>query len=288
MKTPIASAWIPGLVLVMVWLPGGFAQNETDRTAPRTPEATPLATPASAAPRQLAPQFPAITAPNDPSLPTPPPARSALVTKRQPPRIRLSPWTSEIVKLAESGIENEVIFSFIENAGTFNLGAEQIVYLNDLGLSSELITGMLRHDQEIISGLRPLTIASVPDWEPEFDSTLTMRGSASSKTIPQPATAPSLPTAAEPARTPSQEIIPGVKHAVANTHFAATQQAVADELAPVRSAFFSQQRQAFERKISPYRVREPYPEEITAPIILIGESRTPNTMIVVGFPRTTP
>jgi hypothetical protein len=231
MKTPVSPIWIPGLVLVMAWLPVGLAQNDNNRTAPLAPKATPVVTPSPAIPAQVVPLIPALTTPKDPSLPMPLSKSDALVIKRQPPKIRLSPWTSEIVKLAESGIEVSIILSFIENSGTFNLGADQIVYLNDLG-----------------------------------------------KTIPQ---------IAVPVSTPSQETLPEVNR-TAPTQLAAIQQPMADDLAPINSAVLIPQWQSPVRKNSLYRVREPYPEEITPPIILIGESRTPNTMILVGFPRTTP
>jgi hypothetical protein len=288
MKTPAASAWIPGLVLAMVWLPGGLAQHETNRPAPLAPDPTPIATPSPAAP---APVIPEITAPKDfPSLAKPPSDSDVPVSKRQPPKIRLSPWTSEIVKLAESGIEDGVILSFIENAGTFNLGADQIVYLNDLGLSSGIITVMLRHDQEIISGLRPLTIASEPDWLSAFDQPFNTSNEVSHKTSVPLSTAPVLPrpTPTEMLNPPGPETLPEVNRSFPTTQLATIQDGILDELAPIRPSVFSQQTQLSEKKSILYRVREPFPEEITAPIILISESRTPNRMIVVGFPRTTP
>jgi hypothetical protein len=273
MKTPASSAWVPGLILVIVWSPGSFGQNETNRPAT---DAAPLAMPAQV--------FPPIPAPMDfPQLPSV--ESDVLVSKRQAPEIRLSPWTREIVKLAESGIEDSVILSYIENSGTFNLGADQIVYLNDLGLSSEIITSMLRHDQEIVSGARPLTIVSEPDWGRAFDALTTTR-QASHKVLPLSATNPgfSSPTTTETAPTPGQENLPEGNRAF--TQLATVQHARPDELA---TSAFSQPLRSPAKKAGLYRVREPYPEEITAPIILIhGESRIPNTVVVVGFPRTTP
>ena len=176
MKTPVSSIGMPGLILALASISVSFSQTDSNG---------PAVSAAGSSPRV----FPAITAPQDvPSFPLP--ESGAAVLKRQPPKIRLSPWTSEIVKLAESGIDEDVILSFIENSGTFNLSADQIVYLNDLGLSSELITAMLRHDQEIISGLRPLTTASEPDWELPIDMTSTPRKQPALKTTSPPATAP--------------------------------------------------------------------------------------------------
>ena len=284
MKAPATFAWIPGLVVTMAGLPGGLAQQETNRPAPRASDPVPIVIPA---PATTAPVFPAITADKEfPSLAKPPPDGDALGIKRQPPRMRLSPWTSEIVKLAESGIENGVILSFIENAGTFNLGADQIVYLNDLGLSGEIIAAMLRHDQEIISGLKPLAIASEPEWL-AFDKPFTTGHDAPQKKSEPQSThrdhSSPTPAPTEMPNTPGSGTLPEAGRA-----FSTIWHAILAEPAPSRPAGLSPPRQSSENKSGFYRVREPYPEEITAPIILIGESRTPNTMILVGFPRTPP
>ena len=283
MKTPVSFIWIPGLVLIMAWLPSGLAQIETNLFAPLKRDANPVVVPGPSTP---APVFPEITAPSDPpSLATPSSKSDVQVSERQPPRIRLSPWTSEIVKLAESGIEVGVILSFIENSGTFNLGADQIVYLNDLGLSSELISAMLRHDQEIVSGARPLTIVSEPAWDSAFDLT-----SASRKASSRPAVATSLVAApSSSVRTPNQESSLEMNPTPPTTKLVTMPNIAPDELVPVQTTLFSELRQPTEKKNSLYRVREPYPEEVTAPIILIyGEGRPANTVVVVGFPRTTP
>ena len=60
----------------------------------------------------------------------------------------MSPATAEIVKLAESGLGDEVVMSYVTNSQTaFNLSAEDIVYLKDVGISEETITAMMTHDR---------------------------------------------------------------------------------------------------------------------------------------------
>src|SRR5688572_1187566 len=65
-----------------------------------------------------------------------------------PPSIKPSSPLAEIVKLAQSGVEEGVMLTYITNSShTFGLGADEIVYLNDLGLPSEVITSILEHDK---------------------------------------------------------------------------------------------------------------------------------------------
>lgn len=289
MKTPVSPTWIPGLILVMAWLPGGLAQNETNRPPIFTPDATLTATPAPAATN---PVFLAVTAPTDFPSPTAGAAtkNAAPGNKPLPAKLRLSPWTTEIVKLAESGIEDDVMLSFIDNSGMFNLGADQIIYLSDLGVSGQTINAMLQHDREVISGLRSLTIVSEPASEPAFPPTFTASSEASSKTSKQPVTAPALsaPVTTGLAATLGGESLAGVNRGVFDTQFAALQYAMADEREPVMQPVSVQPRQASGKNESLYRVREPYPVELLPPIIFINApERTPNTLIIVGFPQTT-
>jgi hypothetical protein len=288
MKTPVTPTWIPGLVLVMIWLPFGMAQKETDPTRPLAPSSIPVVT---SAPIRSDAVFPATTAPHDSrALATPSHGSDALVQKRQPPRIRLSPWTSEIVKLAESGIEAGVILSFIENSGTFNLGADQIIYLNDLGFSSEIISAMLQHDRELISGVRPLTVASEPDWQLTFDSTFVPIGDGPTRTISTPiVAAPRSSATGEPGNTPKAETLPEANRVAAVNQIATLNPISPDAFEPMNSAAFDWQAGSEDRKKNVYPVREPYPVEITAPIIFINaESRPANTVVVLGFPRNAP
>src|SRR5687767_5103236 len=51
----------------------------------------------------------------------------------QPENLAISPGLSEVVKLAQAGVGEEVILAFVEKySGRFEVGADQILYLNDL------------------------------------------------------------------------------------------------------------------------------------------------------------
>jgi len=289
MKTPIAPIWIAGLVLAMASLPGGLAQNETKRPEPSASGAAPVAPAASA----TEPSARALTSP----LELPSPAlialtNDAIVKDRRPPsKIKLSPWATEIVKLAEARIGDDVMLSFIDNSGTFNLGADQIVYLSDLGVPSQIISAMLQHDQELVSGVRPLTIASEPAYEPILPEPIAGGSNTSLKASPPPAlmSVSAVPVTAGAAATPDVKSPPEINRSIPDVQLAALPAPKTDELASARLPALSAQRQAVVRKKSLYPVREPQPVELTAPIIFIeGEDRPPNTIIIVGFPRTEP
>jgi hypothetical protein len=65
----------------------------------------------------------------------------------KPENVAITPGLSEVVKLAQAGVGEEVIVAYVEKySGRFDVGADQILYLNDLGVPSTIITSMLKHD----------------------------------------------------------------------------------------------------------------------------------------------
>ena len=67
-----------------------------------------------------------------------------------PEKLRISQTLNEVVRLAQSGVDEGVILTYVTNSSAmFGLGAEEIVYLNDLGVSSTIITAMMQRDQSL-------------------------------------------------------------------------------------------------------------------------------------------
>src|SRR5258706_1016109 len=102
-------------------------------------------------------------APQAPAPPNPGPEATPAVKVVQPPVVPdngdLSPALAEVVKLVQAGVSEDVVMAYITNsAQPFNASSDQIVYLNDLGLSSPVITAMLAHD----SSARTLARNSAP------------------------------------------------------------------------------------------------------------------------------
>src|SRR5215813_10499002 len=55
----------------------------------------------------------------------------------------------EVVRLAQSGVSDEVVIAFVKRSqGRFELSEETIIYLKDLGLAPEVITAMIEHDSK--------------------------------------------------------------------------------------------------------------------------------------------
>jgi hypothetical protein len=64
-----------------------------------------------------------------------------------PANIRPGSPLAEAIKLASSGLDEGVLLAFVTNStGTFNLGAEEIIYLNDIGVHGNVISAMIQRD----------------------------------------------------------------------------------------------------------------------------------------------
>ena len=64
--------------------------------------------------------------------------------------LTLSPAAAELVKLIDGNIEDSVMLAYIKSSNVpFNLSAADIVYLKDLGLSTEVVTAMMQHDNDL-------------------------------------------------------------------------------------------------------------------------------------------
>jgi hypothetical protein len=63
------------------------------------------------------------------------------------PDVRLSQSAAEIAKLAQAGLGDDVMMAYVANVNSsFNLGSDQIVYLNDLGVSGAVVKAMIQRD----------------------------------------------------------------------------------------------------------------------------------------------
>ena len=84
--------------------------------------------------------------------------------------------------------------SYVNNCtATFNLDADAVVYLRDIGVPGDVITGMMQHDQQ----LRGQSTAAVPQTEPPAQGTLPPPIAAQPEPQPsQPVEAPLTPSSA--------------------------------------------------------------------------------------------
>lgn len=148
----------------------------------------------------------------------------------------LSLWAAEILKLVQSGIKEDVILSFIDSAGTFNLSAEQIITLTQAGVQKNLITAMIQHDHDVLTGVRQVSPSSAAP------SPLGLFLAADS---PSPAQS-SAPAQQKYAPPPPQFMVPP----------------------PNLVAFADDQWSDPPEMLERSPVRKPYPEKLTDPIIV--------------------
>ena len=70
--------------------------------------------------------------------------------KIEPVPSEVSPAIQEIAKLAQAGVSEDVILTFVDqSAADFNPSVDDILYLNDLGLSARVISRMVSHGQDL-------------------------------------------------------------------------------------------------------------------------------------------
>jgi hypothetical protein len=96
---------------------------------------------------QAAPGVPDPTAPNADADTNAPAIIERIPPNTRPDAVATTSGIAEVAKLAQAGVNEQVMLAFVDKYnGRFEVGADQIVYLNDLGVSSTIITAMLKHD----------------------------------------------------------------------------------------------------------------------------------------------
>lgn len=72
---------------------------------------------------------------------------SLLAQPITPTGVKLSRGANDIARFAQGGIGEDVMLAYVANAnGKFNLGSDQIVYLNDIGVSGDVVKAMIQRD----------------------------------------------------------------------------------------------------------------------------------------------
>jgi hypothetical protein len=128
-----------------------------------------------------------------------------LVMPAEPPEsLKISPNLKEIVKLVQSGVSEPVVLTYITNSNQpFNLGADEIVYLNDIGVSSQVLAALIHHETlpAIVDKKR---IAGTTEPLPSGVGLTTPAPNV--YTTPAPAAAPAPSVAVTPPLTPPADV----------------------------------------------------------------------------------
>ncbi|MEY4384890.1 MAG: hypothetical protein RLY20_173 [Verrucomicrobiota bacterium] len=122
-----------------------------------------------------------------------------------PSSVNLSPAAREIAKLAQSGVDQGVMIAYITNSSSaFRLQADDIVYLNDIGVAPTVVTAMIQHDQRLRQSAQSgPTVAEVSQAGASSYVASTVSGPAPVAQAEQIPTAPPPP----PAELPAQETV---------------------------------------------------------------------------------
>ncbi len=244
MKARKLPGWLLGITLAGGVVASGFA-GDGPSPWPSASTSTQFggAVPPAGTVSSVAPKTSAQTLPETPAAA--PAVSGAATAESLPPGTHVSPWFYEIERLTQAGVDEGVVLAYVANsAGTFNLTADQIIYLKNLGVAPEVINAMIQHDQELISGERPITATAPPPPPPAVQAA--WAASLSSATH---ATAPPAPAAA-PSPAPANTQI------VANDDSGPDWILVEPDDAPEQPA-----------SLGP--VRAPYPVKLSDPILVL-------------------
>src|SRR5690349_20521263 len=150
MRRRICSSWVLGLVLLVLPLAGCLQESSISSQAVAAAEvANPPESPTAEPTIETSADIDAdeMMAEADAQKISTAPAKKVSTEIEVPANLKPSAATAEIIKLANAGVEESVMLSFITNSlGTFNLRAEEIIYLNDIGVPSGVVTAMIQRD----------------------------------------------------------------------------------------------------------------------------------------------
>lgn len=127
------------------------------------------------------------------------------------PKRDLDAPVAEVVQLVEAGVGDEAVIAFVQNSkNVYELNADDILYLNDLGISSEVIAAMLRKSgrdkeqlprKETTTPEEQVAKASEPAKETQAAASI-QPAPAISGVAPQPTAPPAPPAGTQPAPPP--------------------------------------------------------------------------------------
>lgn len=117
----------------------------------------------------------------------------------------LSPGVDEIVQLAQANVGDDVLLAYIENSSAnYNVKVEEILYLHDLGLSTQVVSAMVRHSQ----GMRDQAASNAPppgaQVNPEAQATASAQVAAAPTNVSTPAEPQQVTTT--PSEQPPQQM----------------------------------------------------------------------------------
>jgi hypothetical protein len=152
---------------------------------------------------------------NAPTAPVAPSVDAAAVPANLPANV------AEVVKLANSGMGDDVVLAFVKNSRTpYNLSVDNILALRNAGLSAPVLTAMVNHDTSLKSQPEQPYTFNQKLYPPANEAQTVAAPVAPAPAVaapapvaqspaPQPAPAPAAPVIASQAPPPAQvEVVP--------------------------------------------------------------------------------
>ena len=134
-----------------------------------------------------------ITNPNPPgvAIPTSNTAPQVVQEAAVPEAAAVSPALADLVKMMHAGVTEDVLVSYVTNsAEPFYIGADQVVYLKDIGASPALITTLLNHENQPQIAARRQASAAVKPLPEGVAVNAPVTGVYPGQTAPAPSTEP--------------------------------------------------------------------------------------------------
>ncbi len=162
MKSRMVWQWPVWLGLAILAVGGGCRQATPGAShAAATQQATntsPITAPATVAEADAAPEAAITDAP----------FQSISTDSPLPPAVRSVGPVAEVIKMANAGVATDTMLAIINNSPSpFMPSADEIIYLNDLGVPGNLITAMLQRDEFLKEAIpEPMPLPQVAGAQP--------------------------------------------------------------------------------------------------------------------------
>ena len=103
---------------------------------------------------------------------SPPPASLQPTDAALPPDIQPSSPLAQVIKLVQASVDEGIIQNYVANStSTFNLDADKIIYLNDVGAPKDLVNAMMQRDQTLQAQMAASTPPPMPPPAPATPTT---------------------------------------------------------------------------------------------------------------------
>lgn len=143
------------------------------------------------------------------AVPAPPPkdlTNAPVVEKKamDPALLNLTPGLADVIKMAQSGVAEEIIVEFVKKSQyDYQLTADEVIYLNDLGISTNIVSAMLTKPVNRDTAAAP----AQPEPAPAPQAAPPPTNPPPAEAAPQPAPQPQVEAQPQPAQVQTQVVV---------------------------------------------------------------------------------